>query len=394
MARLTVVCMPGDGIGPIVLPEALRVLDAVGFEADYVQAEVGWECWRTRGEPLPARTLELLETWRLGLFGAATSKPMDQAESELPPELQGRGLTYYSPSVAIRQAFDLDVAIRPCRSFPGNPLNFIRRAADGSVEEPRVDVVVFRQNTEGLYSGVEWTHPPPQVRAALDTHRRMVRFRYIPSEDMALSCRIFTRPACLRIAEAAFRYADEHGYPSVTCCEKPNIVRETSGMLLAACREVQRAFPHVDLWATNIDTMTMWLTKNPEDYGVIVSGNVFGDILSDAFAGLVGGLGFAPSASIGARCAIFEPTHGSAPKYAGYEVPIVNPVAMILAGAMLLDHVGERERARRIHRAVARVVADARVRTCDMLRLRASPEVLGQGAASTREMTDAVIQAL
>ncbi len=394
MPRATIVCMPGDGIGPIVLPEALRVLDAVGFDADYVQAEVGWECWRARGEPLPARTLELLDTWRLGLFGAATSKPKNLAERDLPPHLQGRGLQYSSPSVAIRQAFDLDVCIRPCRSFPGNPLNFVRRDADGRIEEPRVDVVVFRQNTECLYSGVEWTHPPPQVRAALDSHRRMLRYRHVPSEDMAVSCRIFTRGACVRIAEAAFRYADEHGYSSVTCCEKPNIVRETSELLLATCREVQRSFPHVDLWSTNIDTMTMWLTKNPEDYGVIVSGNLFGDILSDAFAGLVGGLGFAPSASKGDRCAVFEPTHGSAPKYAGYEVPIVNPVGMILAGAMLLDHVGERERARRIHRAVATVVAEGRVRTYDMLRMRGSPDVLRHGAASTREMTDAVIRAL
>jgi len=390
----TIVTMPGDGIGKVVLPEALRVLDAAGFEMQTVEAEIGWEYWCTRGNPLPQRTLDLLKEHRIGLFGAITSKPQAEAKEELALELQDEGLVYYSPIVGLRQHFDLDISIRPCRSFQGNPLNFVRRTTDGGVEEPQVNAVIFRQNTEGLYSGVEWTNPPPQVRSALDTHRKMAAFAKVPSEDLAISARIFSRGACERIVRAAFAWAADRGYRSVTVCEKPNVIRETSGMMLAVAREVQREYPKIALWNTNIDAQMMWLTKNPEDYGVIVSGNMFGDIVSDGFAGLVGGLGFAASANIGRDCAIFEPTHGSAPKYAEYEEPIVNPIAMILSACMMLDHIGERIISRRIEYAVSRVIAAGDVRTYDMMRLPGSPEVLEKGAASTQQMTDAIIEAL
>jgi len=386
--------MPGDGIGKVVLPEALRVLKAVGFEADYVHADIGWEFWINEGNPLPQRTIDLLTEHRIGLFGAITSKPKDKAAQELAPALRGKGYVYYSPIVGLRQHFDLDLCIRPCRTFPGNPLNFIRRTADGGFEEPRVDAVIFRQNTEGLYVGVEWTDPPAQVRRALETHPKMARFKDVPGPDLAISTRIFTRSACRRIVRAAFEYARRFGYRSVTICEKPNVIRETSGMLRAEARTVAADFPDIELWETNIDAQMMWLTKNPEDYGVIVSGNMFGDIVSDGFAGLVGGLGFACSANIGRQVAIFEPTHGSAPKYEKLDPPIVNPIAMILSASMMLDHLGETERARRIRDAIAAVIAEGRVRTYDMLRLPGGPDVLAQGAASTTQMTDAIIERL
>ena len=168
--------MPGDGIGKVVLPEAVRVLDAVGFQADYVHADIGWDSWVNEGNPLPEKTVELLREHGLGLFGAITSKPKNEAIAELKPELQDKGLVYYSPIVSLRQIFDLDICIRPCRSFAGNPLNFIRRSADGGIDEPPVDAVIFRQNTEGLYGGVEWTDPPAQVREALETHAKFTRF--------------------------------------------------------------------------------------------------------------------------------------------------------------------------------------------------------------------------
>ncbi len=394
MAKHTVVTMPGDGIGNVVLPEALRVLGAAGFDAEYVEAEIGWECWCQRGNPLPERTLELLEKHRVGLFGAITSKPRDAAAAELAPELQGKGHVYYSPIVGLRQHFTLDISIRPCPSFPGNPLNFVRRAADGSTEEPKVDAVIFRQNTEGLYGGVEWTDPPDEVRKALETHKKMAAFKDVPSADLAISTRIFTRGACRRIVGAAFKHAAEHGYKSVTVCEKPNVIRETSGMMRAEAREAQKKHPGVDLWETNIDAQMMWLTKNPENYGVLVSGNMFGDIVSDGFAGLVGGLGFAASANIGDSCAVFEPTHGSAPKYAGYQESIVNPAAMVLSACMMLEHLGEKAIAGKITAAIAKVIAAGQVRTYDMLRMKGSPDVLKKGAASTQEMTDAIIAAL
>ncbi len=394
MARRTVVSMPGDGIGQTVLPEAIRVLDAVGFESDYVHADIGWEFWITEGNPLPERTVDLLAEHGLGLFGAITSKPKNEATSELSPELQGQGLVYYSPIVGLRQRFNLDVSIRPCRSFPGNPLNFIRRTADGGWEEPNVDSVIFRQNTEGLYGGVEWTDPPRVVRDAFESHAKFKRFADTPGPDLAISSRIFTRRACARITRAAFEYAARHDYPSVTVCEKPNVLRETSGMLEEEARKVQADYPDIQLWSTNIDAQMMWLTKSPENYSVIVAGNMFGDIVSDAFAGLVGGLGFACSANIGDEVAVFEPTHGSAPKYADLVPSIVNPIAMVLTAAMLLDHIGEIDRGNAVREAVAAVVADGSVRAYDMLRLPGGPDVLAKGAASTSEITDAIIARL
>ncbi len=394
MARYTVVAMPGDGVGKIVLPEALRVLEAVGFDAEYVHADVGWECWINEGNPLPERTVELLAEHRLGLFGAITSKPKREAAAELRPELRDRGLTYFSPIVGMRQRFGLDVCIRPCRSFPGNPLNFVRRAAGDGIEEPKVDAVVFRQNTEGLYAGIEWTDPPQEVVAALARHPRWAAFADVPKQDVALSVRVFTRRACRRIVEAAFRYARKHGYGSVTICEKPNVLRETSGMLEEIGQEVAADFPGIALRSTNIDAQMMWLTKNPEHYEVLVAGNLFGDIVSDAFAGLVGGLGFACSANIGDEVAVFEPTHGSAPKYAELEPSIVNPIAMILSAVMMLDHVGEDDKAQRIRTAIADVVAEGRVRTYDMMRIPGGSDALSRGAASTREMTDAILARL
>jgi 3-isopropylmalate dehydrogenase len=394
MAKRTVVTMPGDGIGRVVLPEALRVLDAVGFDADYVHGDIGWEFWIREGNALPPRTVELLDRHKLGLFGAITSKPKGEAAAELAPALRGKGHVYFSPIVALRQRFDLDVCIRPCRSFPGNPLNFIRRAAGGGFEEPEVDVVVFRQNTEGLYAGVEWTAPPQQVRDALALHPKWKPFAATPPEDLAISTRIFTRHRCRRIVTAAFEYAAAHGYESVTVCEKPNVLRETSGMMEEEARRAQAGFPDVQLHSTNIDAQMMWLTKNPEDYGVVVAGNLFGDIVSDAFAGLVGGLGFAASGNIGQEVAVFEPTHGSAPKYAELDPPIVNPIAMILAAAMLLDHLGDTAAAERVRDAVAAVVREGRVRAYDMLRLSGGPGVLAQGAASTPRITDAILERL
>ena len=176
MAQHTIVSMPGDGIGQTVLPEAIRVLDTVGFDAEYVHGDIGWEFWVNEGNALPEATVELLEKHKLGLFGAITSNPKKEAAKELKPELHGKGYSYFSPIVAMRQRFDLYNCMRPCRSFPGNPLNFVRQKTDGGFYEPKIDVVIFRQNTEGMYAGIEWTDPPPQVREALATHPKFKRF--------------------------------------------------------------------------------------------------------------------------------------------------------------------------------------------------------------------------
>src|SRR5579862_2297192 len=391
MAKHTIITMPGDGIGNQVLPEALRVLEAVGFAADYIHADIGWECWRNEGNALPQRTIDLLTKHKLGLFGAITSKPNKEAQAELKPELQGKGLIYYSPIVTMRQKFNLDICMRPCIGFTGNPLNYIRKRLDDDYDEPQIDTTVFRQNTEGMYAGIEWTNPPENVRAALSSHPKFKAFAGVPGSDLAVSVRVITRNAARRIVTAAFEYAKNRGFKGVTICEKPNVVRETSGMMEETAREVAKSYPGIALWSTNIDAQLMWLNKNPEDYNVIVASNLFGDILSDAFAGLVGGLGFAASGNIGEEVAVFEPTHGSAPKYAELDPPIVNPIAMILAAAMMLDHIGENEKAERVNNAVAGVIAEGQVRTYDMMRLTGGPKAISQGAATTTQMTDAVI---
>ena len=371
MAKYRIAYLPGDGVGPEVLEAARMVLDAVGFDAEYVHGDVGWRFWCEEGNPLPERTIEVLKKTDACLFGAITSKPKDEAEAELAPHLKGKGLSYFSPIVAIRQMFDLYANVRPCRAFPGNPLNY----------RDDIDLVVFRENTEGLYSGVEFHPVPDEVVEVLRKHSpKMERFAGVPRGELALSCRIFTRKGCERIVRAAFEYAKQHGYPTVTVVEKPNVIRETSGMMVRIAREVAKDYPGIELWETNIDAMCMWLVKNPQDYGVLVSSNMFGDILSDLAAQLVGGLGFASAGNIGEDYGVFEPTHGSAPKYAGqYKV---NPTAAILAGRLMLRWLGEEEKADRIERAVAEVIAEGRVRTYDM-----------GGNASTLEMAEAIAEA-
>ncbi len=398
MSKRTIVALPGDGIGKPVLDETIRVLNAAGFEADYVEGDIGWEFWCDEGNPLPERTLKLLEEHKIGLFGAITSKPKDEAFDELSPELKTKGLVYSSPIVGLRQHFGLDICMRPCHTYQGNPLNFIRRGVGDTVEEPMVDVVIFRQNTEGLYGGVEWSDPPEQVYDALMTHPKFKKnFGSAPKSEISISTRIFTKNATERILRAAFNHAKKYGYKSVTVCEKPNVIRETSGMMYKMAQQIQKAdFPDIQLWNTNIDAQMMWLTKNPEDYGVIVAGNMFGDIVSDGFAGLIGGLGFACSAQFNpdSGIGVFEPTHGSAPKYADYETSIVNPVAMVESACMMLDFINENDIAAKIRKAVAEVIEEGKVRTYDMSKMRGSADVVENGAASTKEMADAIIAKL
>ena len=395
MMKRTIVSMPGDGIGKSVLDEAIRVLDATGFEADYVHADIGWEFWCNEGNPLPQRTLDMIEKHKIALFGAITSKPKDAAAAELSPALRDKGLVYSSPIVGLRQHFNLDICVRPCHSYIGNPLNFIRRGPNDTIEEPKVDVVIFRQNTEGLYGGVEWSNPPDKVYEALMTHPKFVKnFGKTPKEELSISTRIFTKKATERILRAAFEHAEKYGYKSVTLCEKPNVIRETSGMMYKMAQHIQKSdYPKIQLRNTNIDAQMMWLTKNPETYGVIVAGNMFGDIVSDGFAGLIGGLGFACSAQFNpdSGIGVFEPTHGSAPKYANYPVSIVNPIAMIESACMMLDYIDENAIAAKIRKAVATVIAEGKVRTYDMMKMAGKPEVVEKGAASTRQMADAII---
>lgn len=397
MTKRKIVSMPGDGIGATVLDQAIRVLSAAGFEAEYIHGDIGWEYWCSEGNPLPQRTIDLIAEHKVALFGAITSKPKDEAAEELDPSLRDKGLVYASPIVGLRQHFGLDVCLRPCRTYKGNPLNFIIRNSEGSFDEPEVDVAIFRQNTEGLYGGVEWSNPPREVYRALMTHPKFIKnFGSVPVEELSISTRIFSKEATERIIRAAFDHARKYGYKSVTVCEKPNVIRETSGMMLKLGKEIQKnEYSDIELWNTNIDAQMMWLTKNPENYGVIVAGNMFGDIVSDAFAGLIGGLGFACSAQISSDgIGVFEPTHGSAPKYADYDVSIVNPIAMIESACMMLDYIDENEIAKTIRLAVAQVIEEGKVRTYDMMKMTGRADVIEKGAASTIQITDEIISKL
>ncbi|MCK5856819.1 MAG: isocitrate/isopropylmalate dehydrogenase family protein [Bacteroidales bacterium] len=397
MSKRTIVAMPGDGIGKAVLDETIRVLDAAGFQADYVEGDIGWEFWKSEGNPLPQRTIDLLAKHKIALFGAITSKPKDEAFEELSDELKDKGYVYSSPIVGLRQHFGLDICARPTKSYLGNPLNFIRRGADGGIEEPDVDAVIYRQNTEGLYGGVEWSNPEKQVYDAFMTHPKFKQnFGDTPKEEVSISTRIFTKNATERILRAAFNHAKDYGYNSVTLCEKPNVIRETSGMMYKMALKMQAEdYPNIELWNTNIDAQMMWLTKNPENYGVIVAGNMFGDIISDGFAGLIGGLGFACSAQMSSEgIAVFEPTHGSAPKYADYDTSIVNPIAMVESACMMLDYIDEKGVSEKIRKAVADVIQEGKVRTYDMMKMTGRPDVIEKGAASTTQMADAIIAKL
>ncbi|MFH1942303.1 MAG: isocitrate/isopropylmalate dehydrogenase family protein [bacterium] len=364
MAKFKIAVLPGDGVGNDVMDAARLVLDKISLDAEYRYGDIGWEFWRREGDPLPQRTIQLLKETDCCLFGAITSKPKEEAAKELIPELQGKGYTYFSPIVRLRQEFNLRTNLRPCKAYAGNPLNY----------REGIDLVVFRENTEGLYCGVEFHPVPERLKNTLsELHPKMKAFDNVPVEDMAMSCRIFTRKACQNIVRDAFEYAKKYGYKTVTVVEKPNVIRETSGLMVREARKIAEAYPGIDLWETNVDAMCMWLIKNPEDYGVLVSSNMFGDIISDLCAQLVGGLGFACSGNIGDSYAVFEPTHGSAPKYAGqYKV---NPMAMILSVKLMLDWLGEEQTALRVEEAVARVIREGRVRTYDMGGSNSSLEV-------------------
>ncbi len=355
MSKYKIAWLPGDGVGVEVMEATRIVLDALKLDAEYTHGDIGWEFWKTEADPLPARTIDLLKKTDCALFGAITSLPKEEAEAALIPELQGKGHVYSSPIVRLRQEFNLRTNMRPCKAYAGNPLNY----KDG------IDLVVFRENTEDLYAGVEFHPVPDEVREVVKKHnKKMARFDKHPGNEMAITLRINTKTGCRNIITDSFEYAKKFGRKSVTVVEKPNVMRETSGLMVRTAREVAKNYPGIELWETNIDAMCMWLIKNPMDYSVLVTSNMFGDIVSDLCAQLVGGLGFASSGNIGDNYAVFEPTHGSAPKYAGqYKV---NPTAMLLSAKMMLDWLGEVEMGDRLEKAIAKVVADGQIRTYDM----------------------------
>lgn len=355
MAKYKIAWLPGDGIGVDVLEAARIVLDKLALDAQYLPGDIGWEFWCREGDAFPARTVDLLKNVDAAMFGAITSKPVKDAAAELAAALQGKGLTYRSPIVRMRQLFDLYICLRPCKGYAGNPLNF----------KPGIDLVVFRENTEDLYAGVEFAPVPTELA---DTLTKLAKpfapFATLPTDQYAVSCKINTRTGSERIVRAAFEFARKFKRKKVTVVHKANVVRATDGLFLECAKAVAREFPDIPMDDANIDALTMWLLKNPFNYDVLVAPNLYGDIISDLCAQMVGGLGFGCSGNIGQKLAVFEPTHGSAPKYAGqYKV---NPIATILAAKMMLDWLGETSKGSALEGAVAAVINEGKVRTYDM----------------------------
>ena len=372
MSKYRIAWLPGDGIGIDVLEAAKIVLDKIELNAEYVHGDIGWEFWCKEGDAFPERTVSLLKNVDAALFGAVTSKPVKAAQAALVPELQPNGLVYRSPIVRMRQMFDLYNCLRPCKAYPGNPLNF----------KEGIDLVVFRENTEDLYAGVEF-NPVPQELADLLTKisKPFAPFANLPVDQYAVSCKINTKTGSERIVRAAFDFARTFKRKKVTVVHKANVVRATDGLFFEAAKEVAKQYPEIQMDDANIDAMTMWLLKNPFNYDVLVAPNLYGDIISDLCAQMVGGLGFGCSGNIGTKLAVFEPTHGSAPKYAGQFK--VNPIATILAVKMMLDWLGETEKGMCLEHAVAAVIKDGNVRTYDM-----------GGNASTLDMAKEIAEKL
>jgi 3-isopropylmalate dehydrogenase len=368
MKSYKIAWLPGDGVGVDVMEATRIVLDAAKLNLEYIHGDIGWEFWCKEGDAFPQRTVDLLRNVDASLFGAITSKPAKAAEAELVPELKGKGLTYRSPIVRMRQQFDLYTCLRPCKAYTGNPLNY----------KEGLDLVIFRENTEDLYAGVEFSPVPKELSGVLSAlSKPFAPFAKLEGNEYAVSCKVNTRKGSERIVRAAFDFARKFKRKKVTVVHKANVVRATDGLFLELAREVAKGYPEITFDEANVDAITMWLLKNPFSYDVLVAPNLYGDIVSDLCAQMVGGLGFGCSGNIGEKLAVFEPSHGSAPKYTGlYKV---NPIATILAAKMMLDWLGETETGARIEAATAAVIKEGKVRTYDM-----------GGSSSTLEMAKAI----
>ena len=335
-----VTLIPGDGTGPELITAARRVLEATGVEFDWDVQEAGADVMEGYGTPLPQVVLDSIRANKVALKGPITT-PV--------------GSGFRSVNVAIRMALDLYANVRPARTMQGT-----RVCREG------VDLVVVRENTEGLYAGIE---------------------HYVIPDQAAESIRIITRRASERVVRFAFDYARANGRRKVTAVHKANILKATCGLFLRVAQEVATDYPGIAFEDRIVDNMCMQLVRRPQEYDVLVMPNLYGDIVSDLCSGLVGGLGVAAGANIGHELAVFEPVHGSAPKYAGKNR--VNPTATILSGALMLRHLGEREAAQRVEAAVAAVIAEGRSVTYDLKPSRDDPSAVG-----TQEMAGAVIRKL
>lgn len=354
----SITLIPGDGIGPEVTEATRRVLEATGTNFQWDVAHIGAATVEKEGTPLPESVIKNIRKNRVALKGPVTT-PV--------------GYGFRSVNVALRKELELYACLRPCKSYPGVP----------SVHN-NVDIVIVRENMEDLYSGIEFEQGSPD-------NIRLIDFiastdGAIVDNDSGISLKIISRKRSQRIVKYAFDYAIAHGRQKITAVHKANILKFTDGLFLAVAREVARDYPDIQFEDRIVDNMCMQLVQKPHQFDIVVAPNLYGDLLSDLCAGLIGGLGLSPGANLGDEIAIFEATHGSAPKYAGLNR--MNPMAMMLSGVMMLHHLGESTKAHQLEKAIANVIAEGKQVTYDL------KPVAPETAVGTSEVADAVIAKL
>ena len=354
-----VTLIPGDGTGPELTEATRRALEATGVDFDWDVRQAGVDVMEEAGTPLPEETLASVQRNGVALKGPITT-PI--------------GTGFRSVNVALRHELELYACLRPCKSYPG-----VRSRYED------VDVVIVRENTEDLYAGIEYEAASEDAVRVIEMLNTLQPKQISPGSG--ISVKSMSHAASERIIRFAFEYARANGRRQVAGVTKANIMKFTDGLFLSVFREVAAGYPDIEPREVLVDALTMQLVQRPEEFDVLVLPNLYGDIISDLTAGLVGGLGVAPGANIGTDAAVFEATHGSAPKYKGQNK--VNPTAMILSGMLMLEHLGERDAARRLETAVAAVIAEGDRVTYDLKPTRDDPSAVG-----TSEYADAIIQRL
>ncbi|MEK7281590.1 MAG: isocitrate/isopropylmalate dehydrogenase family protein [Chloroflexota bacterium] len=353
--RITLI--PGDGVGPEVSQATIRVLDASGVTIHWDTADAGEPAQARYGTPLPDNVLASIRKNKIALKGPVTT-PV--------------GYGFRSVNFALRKTFDLYACLRPCKIFAGVPTRY-----------ENVDIVIVRENTEDLYSGIEFEKGTPQQAKFIEFVNEISQEKIRP--DSGISIKAISEMGSRRIVQFAFDYALKHDRKKVTAIHKANIMKYSDGLFLSVAREVAQGYPSVEFEDMIIDTLCMQLVRRPETFDILVLPNLYGDLISELCAGLIGGVGVAPGANIGRDYAIFEPTHGSAPHYAGQNK--VNPMGMMLSAVLMLRHLGETKAADRMEMAIARVIAEGKKVTYDLKRDDGPP-------AGTSEVADAVIEAM
>lgn len=362
---LKIAVLPGDGIGQEVIEAALPVFSLLKIPCEFYFGEIGWKCWQASGEPIPSSTWDLLEQCDVALLGAITSKPLHEAELELPEQLRGKNHAYVSPIIQLRQKFKLFANVRPVTNVLGDRRDY--------------RFCVIRENTEGLYAGLDFSSISPDLQKIIAQRwRENLAWEIADLDHASCAIRLQTRKATERLFRFAFQYATQNHYKQVTLADKPNVLRESGNFLFEIFQEVAKDYPELHWDMQNVDALGMRIVKHPEQLGVIVAENMFGDILSDVSAGVMGGLGLAPSANVGSMKPYFEPVHGSAPKLAGQNK--ANPSAMFLTISLLLRHFYFTEQATQVENAVRNTIRDGTHITYDL-----------GGSASTQEMAEAML---